>query len=73
MRFVPTAGQAGFEPALLDRQWLSLYIRLLDVRGLFGRGCQMTASLFDEIGYWSEIKLDIIREYAQAYSTILSA
>ena len=28
---------------------------------------------FDEIGYWSEIKLDIVREYAQAYSTILSA
>jgi three-Cys-motif partner protein len=28
---------------------------------------------FDEIGYWSEIKLDIIREYAKAYSTILSA
>jgi len=27
----------------------------------------------DEIGYWSEIKLDIIREYAKAYSTILSA
>ena len=28
---------------------------------------------FDEIGYWSEIKLDIVREYAVAYSTILSA
>ena len=27
---------------------------------------------FDEIGNWSEIKLDIIREYAKAYSTILS-
>jgi three-Cys-motif partner protein len=27
---------------------------------------------FDEIGYWSEIKLEIIRKYAQAYSTILS-
>jgi three-Cys-motif partner protein len=27
----------------------------------------------DSIGYWSEIKLDIIREYAKAYSTILSA
>jgi three-Cys-motif partner protein len=26
---------------------------------------------FDEIGYWSEIKLDIIREYASAYSKIL--
>lgn len=26
----------------------------------------------DEIGYWSEVKLDIIREYASAYSTILS-
>ncbi len=28
---------------------------------------------FDEIGYWSEVKLDIISEYATAYSTILSA
>jgi three-Cys-motif partner protein len=27
----------------------------------------------DEIGYWSEIKLDIIREYARAYSKILAA
>ncbi|MGB8989983.1 MAG: three-Cys-motif partner protein TcmP, partial [Candidatus Sulfotelmatobacter sp.] len=28
---------------------------------------------FDEIGYWSEIKLDIVREYAAAYSRILTA
>ncbi len=28
---------------------------------------------FDKIGYWSEIKLEIIKEYAAAYSTILSA
>lgn len=28
---------------------------------------------FDEIGYWSEIKLDIVKEYAAAYSRILSA
>jgi len=28
---------------------------------------------FDEIGYWSEIKLEIIRDYAAAYSRILSA
>lgn len=27
---------------------------------------------FDTIGYWSEIKLDIIKDYAQAYSQILS-
>jgi three-Cys-motif partner protein len=27
----------------------------------------------DEIGYWSEIKLDIVRDYAKAYSTNLSA
>jgi three-Cys-motif partner protein len=29
--------------------------------------------IFDEIGYWSKIKLDIVREYASAYSKILSA
>ena len=28
---------------------------------------------FDEIGYWSEIKLDIIKQYASAYTTILTA
>lgn len=28
---------------------------------------------FDRIGYWSEIKLEIIRKYATAYSTILTA
>ena len=28
---------------------------------------------YDEIGYWSEIKLDIVKEYAAAYSKILSA
>jgi hypothetical protein len=27
---------------------------------------------YDEIGYWSEIKLDIIKEYAQAYSKIMN-
>jgi len=26
----------------------------------------------DEIGYWSEVKLDIVKKYAQAYSTILA-
>ncbi|MBM4432699.1 MAG: three-Cys-motif partner protein TcmP [Chloroflexi bacterium] len=30
------------------------------------------ALIFDEIGYWSEIKLDIIRRYALEYSKILS-
>ena len=28
---------------------------------------------YDEIGYWSEIKLDIVKEYAAAYSKILAA
>lgn len=28
---------------------------------------------YDEIGYWSEIKLDIIRKYATAYSQVLSS
>ncbi len=26
----------------------------------------------DEIGYWSEVKLDIVRKYASAYSTIMN-
>jgi len=28
---------------------------------------------FDEIGYWSVVKLEILKEYASAYSKILSA
>jgi len=28
---------------------------------------------FDSIGYWSEIKLEIIASYASAYSKILAA
>lgn len=28
---------------------------------------------YDEIGYWSEVKLDIVKEYAAAYSKILTA
>ena len=31
----------------------------------------MGEARLDEIGYWSEIKLDIIRKYATAYSTIM--
>jgi three-Cys-motif partner protein len=31
-----------------------------------------TSFEYDEIGYWSEIKLDIIKEYAKKYTTILS-
>ena len=30
-------------------------------------------NVFSEIGCWSEIKLDIIKDYAAAYSTILNA
>ncbi len=33
----------------------------------------MKSFAYDEIGYWSEIKLDIVRKYASAYSTIMSA
>jgi len=29
--------------------------------------------VFDEIGYWSEVKLEIIKEYASAYSRILAS
>lgn len=28
---------------------------------------------FEEIGYWSELKLEIVKEYAQPYSRILAA
>jgi three-Cys-motif partner protein len=28
---------------------------------------------YDEIGIWSEVKLDIIKKYASAYATIMDA
>ncbi len=33
----------------------------------------MKSFAYDEIGYWSEVKLDIVRKYASAYSMIMSA
>src|SRR5439155_8247876 len=33
----------------------------------------LVSTTFDTIGYWSELKLDIVRQYATAYSTILAA
>ena len=41
-------------------------------RGLPIKPINMNNVRFDEIGYWSEIKLDIVREYAQAYSTVMA-
>ena len=35
-------------------------------------GTKATDSHIDDIGYWSEIKLEIIRKYAAAYSAILA-
>ncbi len=32
-----------------------------------------TFAEFDEVGYWSEIKLEIVRDYASAYSRILNS
>ena len=32
----------------------------------------MRAVKLDEIGYWSEIKLEIVQKYAQAYSVIMN-
>ena len=32
----------------------------------------MSLFSYDEIGYWSEVKLDIVKKYASAYSTIMS-
>lgn len=33
----------------------------------------MKPTPLDEIGYWSDVKLEIVRNYAQAYSTILAS
>ncbi len=37
------------------------------------RGKAVGGPRLDEVGYWSEIKLAIVRDYARAYSKILSA
>ena len=36
------------------------------------RSMSKKALRLDEIGYWSEVKLDIVKKYARAYSTILA-
>jgi three-Cys-motif partner protein len=36
-------------------------------------GAAMDDFKFDSIGYWSEVKLDILREYATTFSRILAA
>lgn len=41
--------------------------RILDLKYISAR------LQFDEIGIWSELKLEILKKYAAAYSTILSA
>jgi three-Cys-motif partner protein len=33
----------------------------------------MATAKLDEVGYWSEVKLEIVRKYAAAYSTVLTA
>jgi len=36
------------------------------------KGNNVKGLALDEVGYWSEIKLDIVKKYAKAYSTILA-
>jgi len=38
-----------------------------------GEWCHTSGLCFDDIGYWTEVKLDIVKEYAKAYSTILAS
>jgi three-Cys-motif partner protein len=46
----------------------------LTYRRIKGESARVAKQLqFDEIGQWSEIKLEILKEYATAYSTILAA
>lgn len=49
------------------------YPRIAEVRLCKGSMSKRHRLQFDEIGYWSEVKLDIVRKYASAYSKILSA
>ena len=46
----------------------------VDVRRIQGEDVTMkTQPEIDQIGYWSEVKLEILKEYASAYSRILAA
>lgn len=60
-----------------DRTWTALvpvsnYLTEGEQKEKVGKSIMHQGAL-DQIGYWSEIKLDIIKEYAKAYSTILAA
>jgi len=46
---------------------LSTYFNILSCSG------EDMSIEYDEIGYWSEVKLEIVKKYAQAYSTIMAA
>lgn len=54
----------------LWRLWLDIW----RMKSEYSRNARMSSRLqFDEIGDWSEIKLEILKEYATAYSAILGA
>jgi hypothetical protein len=42
------------------------------IAGIWKGRASMNAVQFDQIGYWSELKLKILRRYASEYSKILS-
>lgn len=60
------------ESASLRRHPLWFFPDGLDSRTSTTKGFGTKVLKYDKIGYWSEVKLDIIRKYAQAYSTIMS-
>ena len=69
-QYVVDFNQSVQQPDLQDRR------KTVDRMANIKRICapSMRGQLqFDEIGYWSEIKLEIQKEYAAAYSTILAA
>jgi three-Cys-motif partner protein len=48
----------------------NMYLTMDDAS--ISHGACLSEPTFDEIGYWSEVKLDIVKKYAAAYSKIMS-
>lgn len=49
-----------------------ILLRFLGTVNCVPRGSDMAEVRLDEIGYWSQVKLEIVRKYAAAYSQIMA-
>jgi three-Cys-motif partner protein len=69
--YIPEVDQWSSDKHRYHMRYIDAFMASMGGENDILRRTHMTVR-FDEIGYWSEIKLDIVQEYAAAYSAILS-